>query len=287
MTSFASPALGPFEAVADRVYVAVAEPAAVNIGLVVGSQAALVVDTGSSPAQGAEILASAREMAGGVPVTHVAVTHAHFDHLFGLAAFDALASYGHEQLAAGLAAERPPAEQLAALGVADADIVAPGHTFSLTAVLPLGDCHAELFHFGRGHTDHDVVVLVPERGVVFAGDLLETAAFPSVGEDSFLDEWPRTLDWTLGTLRAHTVVVPGHGPTLGQDAALLQQTQLAWLETHAGRLWEAGTRVEDAWGTSEQWPLPREAAEAALRVRFAQYAAEGRPRTRSLPLLGR
>ena len=59
--------MGTFEAVADRVYVAVAEPASVNIGLVVGTEGALVVDTGSCPAQGAEIRRRAAAVAGDVP----------------------------------------------------------------------------------------------------------------------------------------------------------------------------------------------------------------------------
>lgn len=41
--------LSSFEQVADGVFVAVAEPASVNIGLVVGRDSALVIDTGCSP----------------------------------------------------------------------------------------------------------------------------------------------------------------------------------------------------------------------------------------------
>lgn len=59
--------LGPFVPVADRVHVAVAEPEGVNVGLVVGSTGALLVDTGSSPEQGRAIRAAAEAVAGGVP----------------------------------------------------------------------------------------------------------------------------------------------------------------------------------------------------------------------------
>ena len=47
--------LSEFEPVGDRVHVAVAEPEGVNVGLVVGSTGALLVDTGSSPEQGRAI----------------------------------------------------------------------------------------------------------------------------------------------------------------------------------------------------------------------------------------
>ena len=51
--------LTPFEELRPGIWRAVAQPAGVNIGLIAGSTGALVVDTGSSPAQGAEIRAAA------------------------------------------------------------------------------------------------------------------------------------------------------------------------------------------------------------------------------------
>ncbi|WP_232547664.1 MBL fold metallo-hydrolase [Propioniciclava soli] len=279
--------LGPFIPVADRVFVAVAEPEAVNIGLVVGTTGALVIDTGSTPAQGAAILAAARAVAGDVPVTHVVVTHAHVDHHGGLGGFASVSSHAHRGLASAIARTGEQHDLLRDLGLTADDLVAPTHTFSLATTLDLGDAHAEVVHFGRGHTDHDAVVIVPARKVVFAGDLLEQSAFPSVGEDSFLAEWPRTLDGTLGTLRRDTVIVPGHGSVMDQSGAFIQRAELAWLESQAGTLWDAGTAAADAWPTTDEWPLTRQEAEAALTVRFAQYAAAGRPRARTLPLLGR
>ena len=53
-------------------------------------------------------------------------------------------------------------------------------------------------HLGRGHTDGDLVVVVAGADVVFAGDLIESAAAPSYGPDSFPHEWPGTLDGLLG-----------------------------------------------------------------------------------------
>lgn len=58
-----------------------------TVGLVVGEGAALMVDAGSSHAEGARLRAWARALAGG-DVTHLALTHPHFDHIFGAAEFD-------------------------------------------------------------------------------------------------------------------------------------------------------------------------------------------------------
>lgn len=275
--------LTPFVPVADRVFVAVAEPATVNVGLVVGTTGALLVDTGSSPAQGRAIREAAASVSRGVPLTDVVVTHAHYDHLFGLGAFADVRTWGHRRLADAVA-HAGPTDELAGLGVVEADLALPARTFALAASVDLGDCHAELVHFGPGHTAADVVVHVPARGVVFAGDLLESAAFPSVGEDSDPVAWPRTLDGTLGALRRDTVVIPGHGPAMDRADAFVQRAQLAWLEGQIAALWDAGTPVERAWDSTGDWPLPRDRAEEIVRLRFARYASEGRPRRRALPL---
>ena len=62
-------------------------------GLVVGDGTALVVDAGSSLVEGARLRTAAEELAGG-RVTHLALTHPHFDHVFGAAAFTGAEVYG-------------------------------------------------------------------------------------------------------------------------------------------------------------------------------------------------
>jgi glyoxylase-like metal-dependent hydrolase (beta-lactamase superfamily II) len=57
-----------------------------TVGLVVGAGSALMIDAGSSLAEGARLRTEARALAGHA-VTHLALTHAHFDHVFGAAEF--------------------------------------------------------------------------------------------------------------------------------------------------------------------------------------------------------
>lgn len=275
--------LTPFQPVADHTWRAVAEPTGVSVGLVVGESAALLVDTGSSPAQGLTIRRAAQSVAGAVPLAHVVVTHAHYDHLFGLGSFDDLTTWGHR----GLATVPPTPDELSELGMTAVDLCWPTRTFTLAATIDLGGIRAELVHFGRGHTSADVVVILPETGVVFVGDLLESSAFPGIGPDSHLADWPRTLDGVLGTLRASSVVVPGHGPVMDQAGAFIQRAELAWLEGQLAQLWDDGTDPAEAWDSTDQWPCTRAEAEGAIAVRFAQFAAEQRPRRRRLPLVSR
>lgn len=273
--------LSPFESVADGVYRAVAEPAAVNIGLVVGTTEALVVDTGSSPEQGAEILRAAEQTAG-VPVRAVAVTHWHYDHLFGLAAFVGLDAYGHETVPSWLdrAECREAARQL---GVEPGTLVAPTKTFSLAVTRDLGGRRVELVHFGRGHTDGDVVVIVPEAGVIFAGDLLEEGRAPDFGPDCHLKEWPSAIDGVLGLLGEDTIVVPGHGAPVERVFAFNQRAQISALYGQVEYLVAKGVRRETAYEAGE-WPFDEATVRAVLPLAYAQLASEGKmPRT-MLPL---
>ena len=276
--------LTSFEPVADRVFVAVAEPAGVNIGLVVGTTGALVIDTGSSPEQGRAILDAARAVAGAVEITHVVVTHRHWDHLYGLAAFEGVASYGHVGLADDVDADPGRDVTLAEHGLSREGLVLPTTTFTLAAAISLGDCHAELVHFGKGHTASDVVVIVPERAVVFAGDLLEESAHPSVGPDSHLKTWPATLDGTLGTLRPDSVIIPGHGKAIDRMAAFMQRAELHWLHERITGLFTSGVPLSTAYGAADDWPWDAETIKGLLPHVYASLAASGLVPRRSVSL---
>jgi len=260
--------LGQFEEVADRVYRAVAEPDAVNIGLVVGSTGALVVDTGSSPSQGAAILAAARDLAGEVPVVAVVVTHHHHDHLHGLAAFDGIESIGHATLAAS----------------APDGVALPTRGIHLAAAVDLGDCRAEVVHFGPAHTPGDVVVIVPERGVVLAGDLVEQGAFPDVGPDTDLKAWPSALDGVLGVLTPETIVVPGHGDPVGFEFTIRQRGEIAGTYSQVEDLYTRRVPLQDAWAAAS-WLWDEPTVRGLLPHVYAGLAAAGTSQTRTLPLL--
>ena len=92
--------------------------------------------------------------------------------------------------------------------------------------LEVGGRRVELRWCGRGHTDNDLVVLVPDAGVVFAGDLVEEGAPPQFG-DAFPLEWPATLDRLLAL--APPTVVPGHGDVVDHGFVAGQRDQLAAL----------------------------------------------------------
>jgi glyoxylase-like metal-dependent hydrolase (beta-lactamase superfamily II) len=199
-----------------------------NVGAVVGDGAVLVVDTRSWRAEAEELLDDLRALTP-LPVTHVVNTHDHFDHCFGNEVFERAELWCHQRCAEMLRShgellrreviERAPdwAEHLAAVR-----IVPPDQTFGELANLDVGGRRVELRHLGRGHTDNDLVVSVPDAGVVFGGDLVEEGAPPAFS-DAWPLEWPETLDRLLAL--GARVVVPGHGDVLDPDGVGAQAAE--------------------------------------------------------------
>ncbi|MEN0072646.1 MAG: MBL fold metallo-hydrolase, partial [Propionicimonas sp.] len=168
-------------------------------------------------------------------------------------------------------------------GLTAADLAAPNRPFSLARVVDLGDRRVELVHFGRGHTDGDVVAIVPDANLIFAGDLLEQSAPPSFGPDCFLKDWPSAVDGILGLVDEDTVIVPGHGATIDRMFAFDQRARISGLYGQVEHLVRRGVRLEAAYEAGE-WPFDEAVVRDALPIAYAQLAAEGIvPRT-ILPL---
>jgi glyoxylase-like metal-dependent hydrolase (beta-lactamase superfamily II) len=201
-----------------------------SVGLVVGNERCLVIDTGGDAGQGAELAAAVREV---TPLPwSVVLTHAHFDHSFGTAAFGEcpvwahpanLAVTGEVQRERWARHYRDRGEHEVADRIAAVRIVLPDNPVVDREVLDLGGRDVALLHFGPAHSDHDLVVHVPDVGVVFAGDLVEQGAPPQFG-DAYPQGWPAALDGILA-LDA-PVVLPGHGEPVDREFVRHQRAEL-------------------------------------------------------------
>jgi glyoxylase-like metal-dependent hydrolase (beta-lactamase superfamily II) len=210
-----------------------------TIGAVVGQERVLVLDTRSTSVQGRELVRDVRELTA-LPWV-VVNTHAHFDHAFGNASFRPCEIWAHAGCAEVLRTQGPAQRENVVRWVPDlleelngTPIDPPDRTFEEAVDLDLGGRLVELRHLGRGHTDHDVVVRVPDTGIVFSGDLVEHGAPPGF-EDSFPLDWPATLGLLLDLVDG--VVVPGHGEPVGREFVEGQLTELAYLAETARRTW--------------------------------------------------
>ena len=232
-----------FVEVADRVFVARYRQWDVNVGLVLGRHGAVVVDTRASDVQGAQVLDDIRRLGRDVVVRHVVSTHVHFDHTFGNAAFETARVHAHdnvgrttvtaaEHIKAAFRAdpgagpeygytERDAAEVMATV------VRGPDRTFGSNATIDLGDRVVTMAYAGRGHTDGDVAVLVPDTDTMFLGDLVEESAPPSFGDDCWPLEWADTLTSHLVQVSERTVVVPGHGRPVDEAFVTRQRDDVA------------------------------------------------------------
>lgn len=229
-----------FVEVGDRVHVLRHPVLDVNVTLVVGDGAALVVDTLSTAAQAAELVPAVRALTNQPWV--IANTHHHFDHCLGnavLAGDPPCAIYAHAATAARLRGEPETVRRQAyedmlpthpdvADELAATVVLAPTHDIVHRAVLDLGGRTVELRHPGRAHTDGDLVVHVPDADVLVAGDLVEESGPPSFG-DAYPLEWPQAVAELLESMASATVVVPGHGAVVDRDFVRTQHDELAAL----------------------------------------------------------
>jgi glyoxylase-like metal-dependent hydrolase (beta-lactamase superfamily II) len=197
-----------------------------NIGVVGGTDAVLVVDTGLGVANASEVLAFASEIARGRRI-HLTTTHFHPEHAFGASVFSGGYLVNRAQ---ALDLDRKGAgylEMFRGFGgavadrLADVSVPVPDEVFDGVRTLDLGGRSVVLRPTGRGHTLGDQVVEVPDAGVLFTGDLAETGQFaifpwfPPHDTDVSGAGWIEVVDRLIES--TPRIVVPGHGTVGGPE----------------------------------------------------------------------
>jgi glyoxylase-like metal-dependent hydrolase (beta-lactamase superfamily II) len=239
----------------------------VTVGVVLGSDGALLIDPLGSRREARQLRMDLRRLGVRREPRWIVNTHAHFDHCFGNSVFapqDGI--WGHVTLPDELA--KIDREALArefpelADDLRDDPITAPDRLVDHSAVINLGDRVVKLHNLGRGHTGGDLVVVVPDARCVYTGDLVEESGSPSFGPDCFPLEWPTTVMQMLNL--PFDTLVPGHGRVVGRDFAAQQAAKLAAVETRIREFHKGGITVQAALANGA-WPYPREGLEHAVR----------------------
>jgi glyoxylase-like metal-dependent hydrolase (beta-lactamase superfamily II) len=247
-----------------------------NIVAIRGDDGFLIVDTRVSHRQADEILADLQELSA-LPVRAVVNTHGHNDHAFGNHRFRPAPIWGHTRCARMIT--ETGADQIARVSAAIPELAAdlaevvldpPDQLFDDETTVPFdaGGRVVELRYLGRGHTDNDVVVLIPDSGVVLAGDLLENDATPYFG-DGYPMDWPATVEALVALVTGP--VVPGHGSVGDRAFAVRQMTEFRTIAELASLVHKGVIGLDDA---VLRTPYPADAAREPLERALAQLRGE-------------
>ncbi|WP_018657771.1 MBL fold metallo-hydrolase [Actinomadura flavalba] len=201
-----------------------------NAGFVVGPDAVTVIDTAATERR-ARALRAAIEGVTPLPPRVLVNTHFHGDHTYGNAFFRDATIVAHANAAPQIAEQGLLLTQIwPDVEWGAIEIVGPDVTFTDRLTLHAGDLAIELIHPGVAHTTGDAVAWIPERGVLFAGDLVFNGGTPFVAVGSIQG----LLD-ALAELRAlgAETIVPGHGPLCGPEVFGPTEEYLRWIQALA------------------------------------------------------
>ncbi|WP_456379448.1 MBL fold metallo-hydrolase [Thiolapillus sp.] len=195
-----------------------------NPGFVITSDGVVVVDPGSSVQVGEMVLAQVRKHTG-KPVVAVFNTHVHGDHWLGnqavFEAFPEVKIYAHPKMmervenGAGIQWLEIMLD-LTKGATAGTEVVSANAAVDDGREIKIGGVAFRVLHDGQSHTDNDIMILLPQKKVVFLGDNAGYGRMLRLNDGSFQGNI-RNLNRALAS--GATVFVPGHGPTAGPEAA--------------------------------------------------------------------
>lgn len=208
------------------------------------------------------------------PITHVVIGSDHGDHTGGNAAFPDDARYhAHPTSAEALQSQAETADD-------PSDVRLATDQVEEESVLNLGGRTIEIRFLGRAHTGGDLVVHLPEEGVLFMSEAYLHRVFPAM-RSAFPSEWVEMIE------RAQSmdvdVYVPGHGfvdsPEVLEEELEVYQSAIEQVIEEARRLHEQGLSLEEAqeradFGDLEDWSLRASQGPIAIRQVYAELNGE-------------
>jgi cyclase len=252
-----------------------------NGGFLVGRDRALLIEGFQTPT-GAAFQMEALRMVTPVPIQAAIDSHFHFDHSLGNSLYggNGVPVWAHAKAAARMMEKYPPmqSEDLDTLLApwnmrvleaktdrqrqhAETDIegltgmfepvkqsvlALPSHSLDpakMPMTVDLGGLSVVIETY-LGHTDTDLIVRVPDQNVVYTGDLLVNAQYPT-NLDGYPTAWRATLA-KFATYDKDTIFVPGHGQLCGLEGVALLREVFDDIAGQAEKLHKAGLPVEEA-----------------------------------------
>jgi len=234
-----------------------------NVGIVVGSRAVLVVDTGLGPRNGETVLREVKKLSNAD--IYIVGTHFHSEHILGESAFPASAKviraraqqrdieeFGVQPNFATRSAENAELMKDAKFRPAD-------ELFDSEKLLDLGGVRVRLLWHGRTHTNGDTLIFVEGDRVLFAGDVLMNRRFLAFNANASVQAWIDSID-KVEILRP-TRIVPAHGEMGDESLIEANRGYLKALQTRVAELKHEGKTVDQA----------AETVTAEFRVRYPNW----------------
>jgi glyoxylase-like metal-dependent hydrolase (beta-lactamase superfamily II) len=227
-----------------------------NIGVVVGSRAVLVVDTGLGQRNGAAVAKAALALGPAGAKLYLTTTHFHSEHASGETAFpagtvlirsraqqDELQANGEDTL------KRFRANPTYASWMDGAAFRRPDVVFDGRYRLDLGGVQVSLVPAGGGHTAGDQVVFVEEDRLAMTGDVVQNKVSPAATAlpGTSPRRWLAALD-TVAALKP-AVILPDHSPPAGPELIDQYRGFLQQLDARARALKAQGVAAKDAAAT--------------------------------------
>lgn len=266
-----------------------------NAGLVTGDGLSLLVDTLFDLRLTAEMLEAMRRVTpAAADIRTVVNTHANGDHCYGNSLLATAEIVGSARCAEEMR-HVPPSlmadmmEAAPGLGPVGEflqrifgpfcfegiELKVPERTFEGELDLQVGKRTVRLLEVGPAHTAGDVVVHLPDEGVVFTGDILFHGGHPIVWVGP-VSNWIAACDRILAL--TPTTVVPGHGPLAGVSAVADMKGYFEFLTREARPRYDAGLTPLDAardidLGPYEGWGEP-ERLVVNIHALYRDFGAE-------------
>jgi glyoxylase-like metal-dependent hydrolase (beta-lactamase superfamily II) len=224
-----------------------------NVGIIVGSKATLVVDTGLGPRNGQTVLREVEKVSRNADIFIVS-THFHAEHILGESVFplttkvirakaeqDDIDEFGVQP---NFAARSPALAEL----VKDAQFRRADEIFNSEKTLDLGGVRARFYWYGGTHTNGDTLIYIEDDNVLFAGDVIMNRRFLGFNSPrSSVQAWIDSLDKVAPLHPAR--IVPSHGEMGDGSLIEINRTYLRALQTRAGELKRDGKTVDEAANT--------------------------------------
>ncbi|HYW31713.1 MAG TPA: MBL fold metallo-hydrolase [Gemmatimonas sp.] len=241
--------------------------------VVVGRDGVLVADGQGSAAATATMLGRIRTLTS-LPVRWYVMGSDHGDHTAGNGVLPKDITYiVHATSRAQLQRDS------AAAGAGRTVIVPPRAMSTDHEVVDIGGRSVHVRFLGRAHTGGDLMVHLPEQGILFMSEAYLNRVFPAM-RSAYPTEWVATVDRALA-MKDVSTFVPGHGfiesATVSREELVAFRGALLSVNAEVKRLHGLGLSPEDAvkqaqWGEYADWFLAGQQAAIAVRRGYEELS---------------